>query len=394
DLYVLESSDAANQVNRLYENQGDGTFAIVDDGAGAAGTTLGVGESVTTADYDLDGFLDLYVANGEGPQPNRDDGINQLFRNQGNQNHWLEIDLRSTESNRDGLGAQVLVTAGGVTQLREQAGGIHTFSQNHSRLHFGLANNEVVDTIEIRWPSGAVQVLENIETNKLIQVTEATTDGDTNDFLVGDDSNDFMAGLGGDDTLKGSRGDDTLEGGSGNDVIIVNDFSGVDILDGGAGFDRLRLLPIDGRSLSVFLEIGGVSDRRVGGQFLQNFERVLTGRGDDRLVGDENDNQFFSADGQDTLTGGAGDDLLAGGVGNDVLTGGSGSDAFYLAAEEGTDLITDFAVGEDLIALVGGLSVSDLSFAGNLILLEEQELALLDGVDTTALTAADFTMVP
>ena len=172
DLYIVETSDASNSPNRLYENQGDGTFKVVKNAGGAAGTLLGVGDTVMTADYDLDGFLDLYVVNGKGPGPNANDGINQLFRNQGNQNHWLEIDLEGVISNRDGVGAKVYVTAGGVTQLREQNGGIHAFAQNHQRLHFGLAQQDRVEKIEIHWPSGIVQVLDPVASNQLIRVVE------------------------------------------------------------------------------------------------------------------------------------------------------------------------------------------------------------------------------
>ena len=67
------------------------------------------------------------------------------------------IDLEGTRSNRDGIGSVVSVTAGGVTQMRIQDGGVHHRGQNHSRLHFGLAKHTQVDKITVHWPSGAVQ---------------------------------------------------------------------------------------------------------------------------------------------------------------------------------------------------------------------------------------------
>ncbi len=126
DLYIVATGSAGNRAkaNILYQNQGDGTFIAVPDAAGATGTKLGVGDSVVTADYDLDGFLDLFVTNGWGANYPKD-GPYQLFHNQGNDNHWLEVDLEGVVSNRDGIGAQVFVTAGDVTQLGEQSGGIH-----------------------------------------------------------------------------------------------------------------------------------------------------------------------------------------------------------------------------------------------------------------------------
>jgi hypothetical protein len=151
----------------LYENLGDGTFAVVQNSGGAAGSTEGVGDSVTTVDFDNDGFLDIFLTNGQGPTFFADDGPYQLFRNQGNGNNWILLNLEGTISNRDGIGAVVTLTAGGVTQVREQNGGMHNFSQNDKRLHFGLADNTLIDSIEIKWPSGQTQVLRNIEVNQI-----------------------------------------------------------------------------------------------------------------------------------------------------------------------------------------------------------------------------------
>ncbi|MEO0801486.1 MAG: CRTAC1 family protein [Cyanobacteria bacterium J06642_2] len=172
DLYVTTASPAGNPSNVLYDNQGDGTFIALPDGFGAEGTTLGRGGAVTTVDYDLDGFVDLFVSNDQFPTLLVSDAPDQLFHNQGNNNHWLEIDLEGVTSNRDGIGARVYATAGGISQFREQTNGIHRASQNHQRLHFGLADNKHVHHLEIRWPSGIVQQLESIPANQLIRVVE------------------------------------------------------------------------------------------------------------------------------------------------------------------------------------------------------------------------------
>ncbi|MGV2828440.1 CRTAC1 family protein [Myxosarcina sp. GI1(2024)] len=172
DIYIVTSEAAGNLPNILYENQGDGTFAAVPDAGGAAGSTLGVAGEVMSADYDLDGFLDLLVTNGEGPPLLNNDGPAQLFQNQGNDHHWLEIDLEGVKSNRDGIGARVFVTAGGVTQLREQSGGMHHRSQNHQRIHFGLAENTIVEELVVEWPSGKEQRIENIPADQLIRIIE------------------------------------------------------------------------------------------------------------------------------------------------------------------------------------------------------------------------------
>ena len=127
--------------NRLFENLGDGTFRAVPEAGGAQGGAFGRGHDVTTADFDMDGFMDLFVTNGNGTNQ----GPNLLFRNQGNANHWLEVDLEGTVSNRDGIGAELIATVGGVDQLREQNGGVHAHAQNHSRIHFGCWNHTRVD---------------------------------------------------------------------------------------------------------------------------------------------------------------------------------------------------------------------------------------------------------
>jgi hypothetical protein len=169
DIYVVATSAAVNRPNILYENQGDGTFIPVPDAGGAAGTSLGIGSRVTTADYDGDGFLDLFVTNQSRFVKN---SRHELFHNLGNENHWLEIDLEGVVSNRDGIGAKVFVTADGVTQLHEQSGGIHNGAQNHQRIHFGLADNTKVDELVVRWPSGVEQRLENIPADQLIEIVE------------------------------------------------------------------------------------------------------------------------------------------------------------------------------------------------------------------------------
>ena len=147
DLFVLASGDVGKQENLLLHNMGDGHFEVVPDAGGASGSRIGVGDSVTTADFDGDGFLDLLVATGGSMGRSlglpSDNGGYHLYHNLGNGNHWLEIDLEGSRSNRDGIGAVVRLSAGGVTQTRVQDGGIHHRGQNFSRLHFGLAKYSV-----------------------------------------------------------------------------------------------------------------------------------------------------------------------------------------------------------------------------------------------------------
>lgn len=176
DIFVLGSGNAGKTANLLLLNTGGGEFEVVRHAGGASGWLVGVGDSVTTADIDGDGFLDILTASGGSMGRSlglpSDNGRYQLFRNVGNGNHWIMVDLEGTATNRDGIGAIVRVTAGGVTQVRVQDGGVHHRSQNHSRLHFGLAKNAQIEKITVQWPSGVAQELLAIKPNQVLRIKE------------------------------------------------------------------------------------------------------------------------------------------------------------------------------------------------------------------------------
>lgn len=171
DLYLVCAGTVENLPNRLYENDGKGNLTLVPDAGGAAGSKLGRGDVVAIADYDRDGFLDLFVTNGAGLEP-FGNGPHQLFRNRGNGNHWLEIDLEGVISNRDGIGASIELEAGRVVQRREQRGGMHGYAQNHQRIHFGLADNTKAGWLRVRWPSGRVQQIADVQTDQILRLRE------------------------------------------------------------------------------------------------------------------------------------------------------------------------------------------------------------------------------
>ncbi len=172
DLYIVQSGSALNKENILLKNMGKGVFAIIKNAGGAAGSLLGIGDSVAYADYDQDGYLDLFITNGEGLKPLNLSGPQQLFHNIGGKNHWIEIDLVGRFSQTEGVGAVVYLTSGKVTQKREQNAGIHKNTQNQARIHFGLAGNTSIDSINIIWPSGRTQILKNVAVDQVLRVTE------------------------------------------------------------------------------------------------------------------------------------------------------------------------------------------------------------------------------
>lgn len=181
DLFILGSGEIGKQKNLLLLNRGGGRFEAIPNAGGAAGGSYGIGDSVTMVDYDGDGFLDLLIATGgsmgrsEGP-PSRV-GTYHLYHNRGNGNHWVELDLEGTVSNRNGIGTHITLTAGGVTQVRVQDGGIHYRGQNFQRIHFGLGANRYIDHIEIRWPSGIVQAITGVKADQILHIREQQMPG-------------------------------------------------------------------------------------------------------------------------------------------------------------------------------------------------------------------------
>ncbi|MGB3789350.1 MAG: hypothetical protein WA949_15170, partial [Phormidesmis sp.] len=207
-------------------------------------------------------------------------------------------------------------------------------SSGESYVVFGIAPNAAPDvpTSTLTGTSGGDTLIGDRGTNVILGKAG-------NDFLDGRGGKDFLFGGDDNDTLIGGRGEDSLLGEQGNDVLRGGD--GNDFLDGGNGRDSL-----------------------------------------------------FGGAGKDTLIGGRGEDRLEGGKGNDILTGGNKRDTFVLALGEGTDTITDFSA-QDVIGLVGGLGVGDLSFAGNDIIATgtNEVLGTLIGVDTASLNGSQFVMI-
>jgi hypothetical protein len=142
-----------------------GRFVDISAGIGADFQQKFVGRGSAVGDIDNDGDLDVLVLNlNARPRLLRNDG--------GNRANWLMIEAVGTHSNRDAIGTRVRVTAGGVTQTREVRSSSGYLSQSDHRLHYGLGAHATADRIEIRWPDGAVQVLEGTPANQVLTVTE------------------------------------------------------------------------------------------------------------------------------------------------------------------------------------------------------------------------------
>ncbi|WP_445245377.1 DUF4347 domain-containing protein [Microcoleus sp. OTE_8_concoct_300] len=224
--------------------------------------------------------------------------------------------------------------------------------------------------------------------------------GEGDDFLRGDRGNDIVAGGAGNDSIFGGKDDDILLGEDGEDYILgngendtINAGDGNDIAFGNEGADLIFGLFGDDT-----LYGGKINDSLDGGE---GNDLLLGGKEDDVLCGDTDNDTLYGGNGMDFLSGGAGDDFLSGDRGDDILTGGSGSDLFVLNPSWGwgSDIITDFRKGEDLIGLTSNLSFDQLSISARnnqtLIIVSDtgQLLAKLNGVTPDILTASDFTDV-
>lgn len=220
-----------NETFPIYQNASGASF---DEVTARSGMTLlsnpMSGYSVNIADFDNDGWKDIFVSRGDVASPNMDDRIqveqhNTVFRNlqgkwaaltdeagfgalpprrhrgaavadfTGNgkldlvvtalsapaeiwmndspgSNHWIECALEGTKSNRDGIGARIKISAGGKIQFNHMTTASGYASSSAVPVHFGLGDASIADEVEIRWPSGTVQILKNVKADQVLHVKE------------------------------------------------------------------------------------------------------------------------------------------------------------------------------------------------------------------------------
>jgi hypothetical protein len=222
------------ELNRLYHNNGDGTFTDVTYSSGIGNKAMLLsGVAAKFIDYDNDGWPDILQANGAmvdnvnlyhslvsykepllmfhnlgkgrfekttdalGPdfvRPVAGRGLAtadffndgqmgvavvcrgdspELLRNDGgNGNHWIEVLPIGTKSNRDGIGAVLKLTAEGSIQVDQAKGGTSYMSASDPRIHFGLGKRSKIDSLVITWPSGQIDKLTNVPIDTIIAVKE------------------------------------------------------------------------------------------------------------------------------------------------------------------------------------------------------------------------------
>lgn len=162
ELFHAETTYAERKT--VYRNV-RGMFTDVTTALGPDLLVPRVSRAAAFADFDNDGDIDVLVTNsGQPPQLLRNDG--------GNRNHWLELRLVGVRSNHDGIGARVKIAAGGRTQSAQSKGGMSYQASHDPRLHFGLGSAARVETVEVRWPSGAVDRLAGIAADRVVTIRE------------------------------------------------------------------------------------------------------------------------------------------------------------------------------------------------------------------------------
>ena len=159
DLIDLFQSTHYKQPNSLFANLGNGTF---EDTSAEAGFTLARAHRGSAfADFDNDGKIDVVVSALGEPA--------ELWQNVSpDVNHWINLKLIGTRSNRDGIGARIQLG----NQFNHMTTAVGYASSSSAGVHFGTDKLEKIDRIEIRWPSGVVQVLRNVATNQVLEVYE------------------------------------------------------------------------------------------------------------------------------------------------------------------------------------------------------------------------------
>jgi hypothetical protein len=158
--------------NFLFRNLGNGQFLESGRAAGSGFSESAVNRGLALIDFDNDGFIDLIFT--------RLDASPALLHNvsadgKSTQHHWLAMKFEGTRSNRDGFGARVKVTQDGATQTREVRSNFSYLSASDPRPHFGFGSNAHAVDIQIYWPSGTVDTLQNIAVDRFILLKEGSS---------------------------------------------------------------------------------------------------------------------------------------------------------------------------------------------------------------------------
>ena len=149
------------QANAIFANLGDGTFSDMSAHAGDDFQVPCPHRGSAFADFNNDGRTDVVVASLQDKA--------ELWENvSADPNNWIILKLTGTKSNRDGIGARVRIG----NQHNHMTSACGYASSSHFGVHFGLGKMDKIRSIEIKWPSGVVQILKDVKTNQILLVQE------------------------------------------------------------------------------------------------------------------------------------------------------------------------------------------------------------------------------
>jgi hypothetical protein len=154
------------QPNAVFRNEGQGAFKDVTRLAGAAMRSAAAHRGSAFGDLDNDGRIDAVVSAIGSP-------AEILYNTSSGNNHWVLIQVEGRIDNRDGIGTKIKVTGqSGLTQFNHVTTAVSYASSSDKRVHFGMGSDTTIREIELRWPSGKVQVLRNVKCDRILKVIE------------------------------------------------------------------------------------------------------------------------------------------------------------------------------------------------------------------------------
>jgi hypothetical protein len=172
DLFMTYGNAGGNS---LFHNNGNGTLTRITTGSIVTDKPIGSAASYNGLWFDAnnDGFLDLYVSNGDDAGTART--ANFFYLNRTNSNHWLQVRLLGTTSNPQGIGAKVRARArldGRLQWQRRDITAGDAFNGNQLYGHFGLGDATNITALRIEWPSGTVEEFANVPADQILTITE------------------------------------------------------------------------------------------------------------------------------------------------------------------------------------------------------------------------------
>ncbi len=161
----ISSGAKYKQGKLLFINKGDTTFCNASTQAGTSLSELRVSRGAAFGDLDNDGNIDIVIEDL--------DNAPMILKNEGDKsNHWITLELGAKQGNPLAIGARVKITTGKIIQTEEIRSGGSYLSQNDLRVHFGLAAATKIDLIEIRWNSGKIETIKDVEVDKILAILE------------------------------------------------------------------------------------------------------------------------------------------------------------------------------------------------------------------------------